>query len=166
MTTAATKPHGRPRTPENTALIGALIARQDAMSERTARKLEQLHKAWVPLAGVERLWLAMSRQVRDRFATLPNDFLARRPALADPAEVHTMLRSLILEALEPLADEAEASEVTEAEWPQEPQPTVTRSSTLAAARAQSARLQVDLMRFRARCRHVPLGWPQRRLEKE
>lgn len=155
MSTAAKNPRGRPRTPENTALIGALIARQDAMSERTARRLEQLHKEYVPLAAVERLWRAMSRQARDRFATLPDDFLARRPALADPAEVHTVLRSLIREALEPLADEAEASEVTEADWPQEPRPTVTR---LPAARAQSARLQVALMRFRARIQHLPANW--------
>ena len=159
MKTAAKRPPGRPRKLENTALIGALIEKQDALAERSAGKLEALHTAYVPLAGVERLWLAMSRQARDRFENLPAQYLARRPALVDPANVHRVLRELILEALEPLADEGEVTAMTEAEWPQEPAPIVTRSSTLAAARAQAARLQVALMQFKARIQHLPANWP-------
>ncbi|MDO8474586.1 MAG: hypothetical protein Q7W02_00080 [Candidatus Rokubacteria bacterium] len=155
------KPRGRPVKPESTALIDALIGRQDQMARRTAGKIEQIYKDHVSLVGADYLVAKMGREARERFGRLPDEFLARRSSVEHPEVAREVLRDLIAEVLTEWPDPAWA-ELEAYQDLEEPRPAaVTRSHSLADARAQAARLQTAHMQLKARCRSLPANWPHR-----
>jgi hypothetical protein len=148
-TRAAKHPRGRPRTEANTLLVQALIGRQDAMSQRTARKITEILSAYIPVATVEILWREQCRQARMVLGAIPDRAVAQI-AISDPGTLHKYLSEAIRTALEELAggadDGAPLPELPPAETP----PVVRRSHTLAEARAQCANLQTYLMDLKGR----------------
>lgn len=149
-------------------MIAALIGRQDAMAHRTAGKIRAFLDEHVPLALVELSWARMCHRARTRLERIPDDYVARHPDVVgrEPA-VHAVLRQLAREALTELADEfegppmpeeiaAERAAVKADPVLQRPR-VVSRSHTLAAARAQSARLATQLIQLKQRV--VPYDHP-------
>jgi hypothetical protein len=147
--------HGARTT--RTPLGRALIARQDQFATRWAAQIAQLLAAHVSLAAAEARWQAISHRARARCAQLPDAFVAARPDLIAPAQVASVLRALVEEALAELDTGGPIKEGSEnvAEAP----PLVRRSRSLADARAQAARLQVRLMQLKSRVHALPPEWP-------
>jgi hypothetical protein len=151
-TTAKTakRRRGRPRQPEHTALISALIARQDAMSARTYDKIAEIRRTYIRADHVAIAARRIRRQVRTAFLVdFPARVASQLPIFAAPDTV-TALKDLLEEALEPLGPD-DGGPLPEAD-PEEgvPPAAVTRSRTLAAARAQSAQLHAYLITLRQR----------------
>jgi hypothetical protein len=152
MTTAAKNPRGRPRTHENTELITALIAKQDAMSERTAGEIAAILSRHISADAAEWLWRRISREARVRLGALPARAAARTPGLAHPDVVRfleTQIDAILTDArMAPDDGVRIRAHPPAAEQP----PTVMRSRMLSQARGQLARLQTDLMDLKARIR--------------
>jgi hypothetical protein len=138
------------------------------MSRRAADKIEQILRDFVPLADVDALHARMAREVRARCRRLPDQFVASRPpgpAGEDPEVIRRVLQRLIHEASSEISAglEDEDGPVMKLEKQQDAAwarvPVVTRSTSLAAARAQLAKLQVEYMQLKARLGRLPVGWP-------
>lgn len=142
----APRPPGRPRNPANTILIEALIARQDAMSRRTARRINDILDTHVNIGAAAYVWARGCRLARARMAVLVDTMCTK---LGQRSGLRAEIEPLVAEALEELHDDAIGPPPAEMP-PEEPRPRVLTSHTLAEARAQSARLQTFLMDLRAR----------------
>jgi len=140
-------PRGRPRNPQNTLLIEALIGRQDAMSRRTARRINEILDAHVNVGAAAFVWARMCRTARAKFA----EFIERACATIRPGDpvYRDGLTQLVAEVIEDLRDDLFGPAPAKMP-PEEPRPRATVSRTLAEARAQSANLAVRLMDLKAR----------------
>jgi hypothetical protein len=142
------KPRGRPVKPETTALVMALIGRQDAMAERTAGKIAAILREHVRLEDVEIVWRRICRQARAELGAIPALAAARIPNLG--AAGTTVLEEEIGAILTEMDGGPDDGSPLPPLAPEEKPPTVKRSTTLSAARAQVANLQTHLMTLRAR----------------
>jgi hypothetical protein len=150
-----TKTRGRPKSPATTTLMDALTRKQDAMSRRTARKINELLAAHIPLASAAYAWAAVVRAARTRLGRLPDEVVARlAPAIEDAPRLRAATVELVGAALAELGESDRFGTPPAQELPPEARASARRSTNLAAARAQSAELAVRLMDLRARI--VPL----------
>jgi len=118
----------------------ALTARQISMAERTATKINTILETHVRRGDVARFWAGAVGRARALFATLPDRAEARLKLLPGDAQI---IGQLVDEALEDLvvSDEDLAMAKLPA-LPPELFAVVDRNvMSLAAARAQTARLQ-------------------------
>jgi len=150
--TKAKRPRGRPRKRENTALIASLIAVQDAMSRRTYGKIKAFWREHLRSEDVMREQVEIATLIRARCEAIPDRVAEPIMQLAgNPEAIRALLAAEIRQTLQALADElSKAAEgpVTD-DRPADGYPKPTRSRTLAAARSQSARLKVELMRLKS-----------------
>jgi hypothetical protein len=161
MKTRTGRPRGRPRKPQTTRLIAALIAKQDAMSRRTARKINDLLATHVLAESVDLLRRHERRRARRCIERVMAAAAPRIATLTDPDAVERLLEEEIHALLLELADGAMEVEPLPPLPPDEPQARVCRSETLAEARGQHARLQARLIGLKERI--VPYaGWARLR----
>jgi hypothetical protein len=140
--------HARRGDPDgDSTLVAALIARQDAMSRRTAARITAILDAYMPAADAARLWISLAEPARARLAAIPDECAA--VGLSSPGVV--TLRTMIAEILTETLVVTEEDRAHAAEPPStEPRPVVVRSRTLARARAQSASLMARLIDLKGR----------------
>jgi hypothetical protein len=144
---------GRPPKAENTFLVAALVEKQDEMSRRAARRIDALLDTHVPVEVLAFLAARRGRAARTRLGRFVDDVTAR---LHLSPEGRAIIAALVDEALVELnADEGAYGPAPPVCPAPEPRPRVTRSRTLAEARAQHATLQTNLMRLRARIVRLP-----------
>jgi hypothetical protein len=143
------------RAAPNTALISTLIARQDAMGRRVARKINTFLAEHVIVAEAALSCANVARLSREKFGPNFVEKLVKRVAPDDPETFRTECGGLVADALanfdrlEKLFGPPPATRP-----PEEPRAVVHRSRTLAEARAQLAHLQTRHMDLQARI--VPL----------
>jgi hypothetical protein len=142
----------RLRTPDRVVstpdLTAALIRRTDALAQRAATRLQELLATHIRVEDAARAWVGVVDEVTAAARTLPDQVVARG-LVQDEGLVG--LRGLIEDILSQLPVSArERRMAAEPPLPPEPAPVVTRSHTLAAARAQLANLQSRLIEFRGR----------------
>jgi hypothetical protein len=145
-----THPRRRPReTAAPTELIGALIGRQMAMAERAAEKINRLLADHLPAGALARATIARVDLATARLRNIPEAARAKPPRLsaADVVVLHELIAAALEELVVPAAMRALAATPPE---PSESPAVVERPQTLAAARAQSARLQTRLMDLKRR----------------
>lgn len=142
-----TRTPGRPKSPATTALVGALIAKQDAMSARTATRINDFLAEHIPAALVESSWYHHVTRARRHLQEIAARAQRRIPHLTD--QDVACLAQLVDEALEELGSPAPPRGPMP---PREPAAEVHRSTCLAEARGQCARLQARWINLRQRVR--------------
>jgi len=139
---------GRPQKPDTTELMAALILRQIAMSNRTAAKINKILDTHVRRGDVARLWVRMVEDVKAHLVTL-----------AERARTRLKLKDADMAVLQTLLDEAAQELVVSDEdrelaalppLPERPRAVVGPVASLAAARAQAARLHSRWIDLRER----------------
>jgi hypothetical protein len=132
------RPAGRPRTAANTALIQAMIDKQDALARRTRRHIVRFHHEHLDVQAVSVAWLAIARRARAAIGTLPGRAAAVIPELAADPGRYAALVALVETVLAELGpDDGSPLPPLPAD---DPVPTVRRSHSLPQARAQALRL--------------------------
>jgi hypothetical protein len=140
------RPRGRPRLASTSELVNALTAKQVAMAERVASRINALLAAHVRRADVSARWLDTVGVIRAKFETLPNRIATTVPGV-DVAVVRVLLDDALEELVVTAEDRALAALPPE---PPEKRAIVLPAATLTEARAQLARLQTRLMDLRGR----------------
>src|SRR5262245_36251846 len=139
-----TRRPGRPRSPANTELVAALIARQDAMARRTQRRIADFLARHVLVSEVEQDLTYARGVVAESLLALPSQLAPRIATMTSPEEIHRLLsdeiRSVLICASHRLRGAA-----TDDQAPSIRPPRPRRSRTLAQARAQNARLGAVLI---------------------
>jgi hypothetical protein len=145
----------------NTKLVQALIDKQDAMSRRTARKINELLDTHVLGEAIDLLRQHETRRARLCIERVMAAAAPRIATLTDPDAVERLLEEEIHAVLLELADGAMEVEPLPPLPPDEPQARVRRSETLAEARGQHAQLQARLIELKER--RIPFAeWERRR----
>jgi hypothetical protein len=140
-------------------LVRALIARQDAMSRRTAAAIRTFLTEYVPADAAALTWRRICREVRAAIGTIQ----PRAAALIAPGQ-HEAFAALVANVLTELNDADDDGRPLPDLPPPEPAPRVTRSRSLAEARAQHAMLQARLIDLRGRIAPLsaPMPWSRSR----
>jgi hypothetical protein len=147
----ATTTRGRPKNPAITSLVESLIGRQDAMSRRTAARINAILDSHVSRDAAAFVWAQHTAAVRVRLARFVDDAVARL-APTQPEPLRGVLAELVAEALAALRPDAFGPVPNAAPLEEEPRPVVRRSGSLAAARGQHADLQTKLLNLHMRIR--------------
>jgi hypothetical protein len=144
------RPRGRPKSPATTELMAAQIAKQDAMARRTVRKINAFLNQHIQAGEAAYVWAKMCRVTRSRFAQFVEE-APEKIGVSNPAAFRRVLARYIDEALVDLdRDPLRFGPVPDEPPPPEPRARACRSTSLAEARAQNARLQARLIDVRER----------------
>jgi hypothetical protein len=147
-----TQRRGRPRKPETTELMKALIARQDSLSKRSARQIRILLERYVPREVIVEAEAAFTAHLRKRCAQAAKELTAPVTAATTSGDVFRIMDTYIREMLTEIADDES--------WHPRPRPRrvipalvpppthLWTSRSLAAARARAARLGSQLRDLR------------------
>ncbi|MPZ16577.1 MAG: hypothetical protein GEV06_01490 [Luteitalea sp.] len=146
------KSRGRPRKRQNTELVSALCAKQDAMARRLAGQVREILGSHV--RAVEADWerAHSDRLIRERCLRIPQELTSQVATLTDASQVTALIDQHIRSALTEVADRLEREPC-----PAYPgrRPAMLRvpgpikpSRSLALARARCARLAGQLMDLR------------------